>query len=86
MPTISAAEQTKSSWARPIKSHAAVPSLYRAFFEPFQGEGHPFPYTVLAPSNERFIHKASEMLICDLGHEICVLEKSGMSFELHFNR
>ena len=81
LPTVSAAEQTKSSWAKPIKSYAAVPNAYKDFFEPFLADGRVFPYTVLTPSYEGFIHRTTEKLICDFGHEIYVLERSGNTFE-----
>src|SRR3990172_851111 len=81
LPTVSAAEQTKSSWAKPIKSYAAVPNVYKDFFEPFLADGRVFPYTVLTPSYEGFIHRTTEKLICDFGREIYVLERSGNTFE-----
>ena len=71
------AEMTKSSWAKPIKSYADVPDVYKEFFDPFLADKREFPYTVLTPSYEKFIHKTSEKLICDSGCEIIVLEKSG---------
>ena len=81
VPTKSAVEQTKSSWAKPIKSYDAVPVVYKGFFNPFKTDGRPFPYTVLTPTYEGFIHRATEKLICDLGREIYVLEKRGNTFE-----
>jgi hypothetical protein len=81
LPTVSAAEQTKSSWAKPIKSYAAVPNVYKDFFEPFLADGRVFPYTVLTPSYDGFIHRTTEKLICDFGREIYVLERSGNTFE-----
>jgi hypothetical protein len=81
MPKRNDAELTKSSWAKPIKSYADVPDVYKDFFDPFLANGREFPYTVLTPSYENFIHKTSEKLICDGGCEIVVLEKSGNTFE-----
>ena len=81
LPTVGAAEQTKSSWAKPIKSCAAVPNVYKDFFELFLADGRVFPYTVLTPSHEGFIHRTTEKLICDFGREIYVLERSGNTFE-----
>jgi hypothetical protein len=72
---------TRLSWAKPVKSYAEVPDVYKEFFDSFLVEGQAFPYTVLTPSYERFIHKTTEKLICDFGHEINVLEKSGNTFE-----
>jgi hypothetical protein len=75
------ADLTRSSWAKPIRSYADVPDVYKKFFDSFLVEGRAFPYTVLTPSYERFIHKTSEKLICDFGYEINVLEKNGNTFE-----
>ena len=80
-PRLNADELTKSSWAQPIKSYADVPDVYKVFFDSFLANGRDFPYTVLTPSYENFIHKTSERLICDGGCEIIVLEKSGNTFE-----
>jgi hypothetical protein len=81
LPVLSAAEQTKLSWASRIESYAAVPEVYKNFFEPLLADGRSFPYTVLTPSYERFIHRTTEKLICDFGGEIYTLERTGTSFE-----
>jgi len=81
-PRVSALEQTKSSWAKRIESYAAVPPAYSAFFEPFLAEGRAFPYAVLTPTYEGFIHRTAEKLVCDFGHEICVLERRGSTWEV----
>lgn len=81
VPTISAVELAKSSWAESIRSYNALPVVYKPFFEPFIDEGRKFPYTVLTPSYERFIHRTTEKLISDFGHEIYVLERTGKTFQ-----
>jgi hypothetical protein len=73
---LSTDEQTRLSWAKSIASYTAVPKAYKDFFEPFIKAGREFPYTVLSPSYEGFIHRTTEKLICDCGYEINVLEKS----------
>lgn len=80
LPKLSASEQTKLSWAVPVTSYAAVPRAFQGFFEPLLAVGMEFPYTVLTPSCEGFIHRTTEKLICVLGHEIHVLERSGSTF------
>lgn len=80
-PRLNADELTKSSWAQPIKSYADVPDVYKDFFNPLFADGREFPYTVLTPSYENFIHKTTEKLICDGGCEIIILEKSENTFE-----
>jgi hypothetical protein len=77
---LSDAELTKSSWAICIKSYADVPEIYKSFFEALIAGGRAFPYTLLTPSYERFIHKTTEKLISDFGHDIYVLERKGDAF------
>jgi len=77
------AEQTRSSWARAVSSYAAVPPAYRSFFEPLQARGQPFPYTVLAPSYQGFLHRTAEKLLCQEGQDVHVLERSGSRFDRH---
>ena len=81
LPTLSAAEQTRSSWAKSIESYDAVPKHYQPFFEPFRATGQVFPYSVLAPSYEGFIRPTSEKLVCVFDQEIYVLLRSGNTFE-----
>ena len=75
------ADLTRSSWAKPIKSYTDVPDVYKEFFDSLHIEGQAFPYTVLTPSYEKFIHKTTEKLISDFDHDIFVLEKNGNTFE-----
>lgn len=72
---------TKSSWAKHIKSLVDIPDVYNSFFESFPAVESAFPYTVLTPTYENFIHKTTEKLISDFGHDIYVLERNGDSFE-----
>ena len=78
---LNATELTKLSWATCIKSYAEVPDVYKSFFEPILAEGRAFPYTILTPSYERFVHKTTEKIISDFGHDIYVLERNRDSFE-----
>jgi hypothetical protein len=82
LPWRSAEEQTKETWAVWIKSFAEVPEAYRDFFAAFLAQGHPFPYTLLTPGYERFLRKTTEKLICEIGGDIYILEKSGQGFEV----
>jgi hypothetical protein len=64
VPTLGAiAEQTRSSWAKPIASYAAVSPTYQGFVEPWQAGGRAFSYAVLAPSYEHFLHRTAERLV-----------------------
>jgi hypothetical protein len=80
LPVTDATEQTRRSWAQLIGSFDQVPDAYEDFFEPARKTGLTFPYTVLTPSHEGFIHRYSEQLTCMLGLEVCVLEKCGSTF------
>jgi hypothetical protein len=80
-PKLSGAELARSSWAKPIESYSEVPEVYKDFFAPFLAQGNAFPYTVLSPSHERFIHRTSEKLICEVENEIYVLERNANTFE-----
>jgi hypothetical protein len=83
LPRLTAAEQTKLTWAKPVKSFAEVPDAFKDFFGSFQSAGQAFPYALLTPSYQRFLHSTSEKLICDCGSEIAVLERSGNTILSH---
>jgi hypothetical protein len=76
-------QKVQATWVRLVESYAAVPEVYREFFEPLQSHagGRAFPYTVLAPSFEGFVHSSSEKLIVDLDRAVHVLERKGDTFE-----
>lgn len=78
---LSPADLTRSSWAKPIKTYSDVPDVYKEFFSSLPLEEQAFPYTALTPTYERFIHKTTEKLISDFGHDIYVLERNGNTFE-----
>lgn len=80
LPSLSSREKTKLPWASLIESYATVPEVYTDFFDPLRTAGRDFPYTVLTPAYENFIHPTTEKLISDLGNEIYVLERSGNTF------
>jgi len=65
-----------------IESYAEIPDIYESFFHPLLAQGRDFPYTVLIPSYEGFIHRQTEKLISDFGCEIYILEKKGNTFEM----
>jgi len=79
---LSGAELARSSWATRIESFEDLPDIYKGFFETFLAAGLDFPYSVLTPSHERFIHRQSEKLISAIGREIHILERSGNTIEL----
>jgi hypothetical protein len=76
----SAAEQSRRSWAQLIGSFPAIPDPFRGFFEKVPPDPAAFPYTVLTPAYEGFLHKETAKLICVFGLEVCILEPRGRSF------
>lgn len=82
-PLLSAAEQTRLTWAKTIESQNNIPPIYRVFFESLSLSGQSFPYTVLTPLRDGFFHKTTEKLVVLTGSEINVLENLGDKFKLH---
>jgi len=70
-PVMSAAEQTRLSWARPVQSLEELPPAYRSFFA-----GKPFPYAVLTPTFAGFMRREIERLVCFLDDRLIILEKT----------
>jgi hypothetical protein len=74
---VSADEQTRLSWARLAESIEDVPEAYRSFFDALAPEHRePFPYTVITPTFRGFQTPQTEKLVCRIGDDIHVLEKS----------
>jgi hypothetical protein len=80
LPGLTAEELTKLTWAKAIESYDDIPHVYRDFFEPLIEDGRAFPYTVLTPSFDGFLSQSTEKLVCALGSEIYILERSGKTF------
>jgi hypothetical protein len=75
LPVLTAAEQTRLSWARRVKSYDDLPELYKGFFDALPPhERNQFPYTVLTPTFKGFRKPENEKLICMPGERVCVLE------------
>jgi len=82
LPKLSGADLARSSWATCIEAYKDLPEIYKSIFDPILTDGgQAFPYTVLTPSYERFIHRQPEKLISDFGHEIFILERNGGALE-----
>jgi hypothetical protein len=73
-PVISAAEQTRLSWARLIRSAAEVPEVYRPFMADSLADGV-FPYMVITPTFAGFMRREPEKLVCSVGERLVVVEK-----------
>lgn len=72
---MSAGEQTRLSWARPVRSMDDLPPAYRGFFMA-RPAGEPFPYSVLTPTFAGFIRRETEKLVCCLDDRLIILEKT----------
>ena len=79
-PLLSAAEQTRLSWARLVPSYAEVPQIFQAYFDAQCELRRPFPYAVLTPSYEGFLSRTTEKMLCAYGAEIDILERTGNQF------
>jgi hypothetical protein len=73
-PVTSAAEQTRLSWARSVRSVEELPAVYRPFMDALPTEGV-FPYTVITPTFAGFLRRETEKLVCSVGDHLYVAEK-----------
>jgi hypothetical protein len=74
---LTGARQTMSSWSKVIESYDAVPDIYKDFLKSYAEAGQAFPYAILSPSLEKFLHKSTEKLTYDANDAINILERSG---------
>jgi hypothetical protein len=77
LPLLTAAEQTKLSWARAVESYEEAPEVYKSFIDALLLETGTFPYLVLTPTFKGFFHAENEKLVCSADHEIHILERVG---------
>jgi hypothetical protein len=70
-PVMSAAEQTRLSWARTVQSLEELPPAYHSFF----ADG-PLPYAVLTPTFAGFMRRETERLVYCLDDRLIILEKT----------
>jgi len=73
-PILSAAEQTRQSWARPVRSIDELPLAYHPFFEALPADA--FPYAVLTPTFTGFMRRETERLVCCIDDRLVILEKT----------
>ena len=74
-PVMSAAEQTRLSWARLVRSLEELPPAYHSFFA-VRPAGEAFPYAVLTPTFAGFMRRETEKLVCCLDDRLIILEKT----------
>jgi len=74
-PVMSAAEQTRLSWAQPVRALEELPPAYRSFFAA-RPAGEAFPYSVLTPTFAGFMRREIEKLVCCISDRLIILEKT----------
>ncbi len=74
-PVLTAADQTRFSWARLIQARDEVPPAYRGFFEARPAD-EAFPHAVLTPTFAGFMRRETEKLVCCLDDRLFILEKT----------
>jgi hypothetical protein len=77
LPLLTAAEQTRLSWARRVESYDELPEFYKSFVDALLRDTGAFPYLVLTPTFKGFFHPENEKLVCSTDHETHILEKVG---------
>lgn len=68
--------QTKMSWAILLTCMKDVPLDFQPFFEPLHVDETNFPYALITPSYEGFIHRSQAQLVC-LMHDAVYLANKG---------
>lgn len=76
LPLLTASEQTKRSWAKEVESCAKVPEIYKDFYDALLDDVTSFPYTVITPTFNGFIHRENEKIICCQDNKIYILENT----------
>jgi hypothetical protein len=72
---LTSAEQTRLSWARPVRSRDELPPAYHSFFAA-RPAGEAFPYAILTPTFAGFMRREIEKLVCCLDDCLIILEKT----------
>lgn len=82
---LSLEQQTRLSWASFLTKYQEVPEEFQYFFERLKSSGQPFPFTVITPSYEGFLHRFQERLVCIIDQELFILSKAkGVQEKLFF--
>lgn len=77
MPLLTAGEQTKLTWARPVETPEEAPSCYAAPLAALVAEPGCFPRCILTPSYAGFLTRTTEKLVCSWGDKIHIWERAG---------
>ncbi len=77
LPVLTAAAQTRLSWARTVDDLEALPQIYHELMAALLGTGRPFPYAVLTPTFAGFVRREKEKLIFSLDDQLFIVERDG---------
>lgn len=72
---LSAAEQTRMTWANFIQDYDQIPPAYQKVYSNHFQPGTKFPYTILTPAYVDFLRPTPEKLICCSEQGIIIFEK-----------
>jgi hypothetical protein len=75
LPVLTAAEQTRLSWAKQLETPLDIPPVYAGRVTALADQAGIFPYCVLTPSYAGFLTHGTERLLCCPAGEIHVLEQ-----------
>ncbi len=76
---LSPAEQTRLSWATRIASYQEIPVDYQWFFDLHKFSQIKFPFTVITPSFEGFLHRYQEKMVCLFREKLYIVDKTSKS-------
>lgn len=74
-PLLTAGEQTKLTWAKPIESLAETPPVYVDSLRKLTADLGCFPCCILTPSYAGFLARSTEKLVCCYGNQIQIFER-----------
>lgn len=77
IPLLTAGEQTKLSWARPIETPEAASPSYAEVLAALTARAGCFPTCILTPSYAGFLTRTTEKLVCFAGDEVAIFERAG---------
>jgi hypothetical protein len=74
---LSAAEQTKKSWAEKLSSYEEIPAVFLPFLKTLPIKAGTFPLTILTPTYEGFLRRRlAKKLVTHVGDSIYIVEDS----------
>jgi hypothetical protein len=69
-------DQTRRSWARPVRSMSDLPEVYRELFRAAPDSSTPLPYAVLTPTYAGFIRRENERLVYCQNQQVRIVERT----------